>query len=272
MINPEQKLTFPAAELLDGSIDDVRDRLKQIDHQSDPELIETVFQLISDLDRAETVRAEAAMAIGRCSTDDCRAKLKSLLAENDPTLRRLAVTGLGTDKADETIQWLIEMLTDPVNKVRNDAERALLKRESQLANVGVKRLLNLLSHPVALTRSPAARLLGVTGDKRALQPLLKMLNSEEWLERMWAAKSLGNLGAPEAVSHLIEKMHQDEKNRVRAAAADALGSLKPDGLAELLQNVADNDEDEGVRKSAHEAILSLGFAAEDAEIDPFADD
>src|SRR5690606_13906369 len=117
-------------------------------------------------ERPEVVRAEAAMALGRCSTDRCRSTLKTFLSSTDPTLRRLAVTGLGEDAAKDSIHWLIQMLADPVNKVRNDAERSLMKREQQMSSVGVEALLVMLSHPVALTRSPAARLLGLTQDER----------------------------------------------------------------------------------------------------------
>ncbi|MDA7528022.1 HEAT repeat domain-containing protein, partial [bacterium] len=87
----------------------------------------------------------------------------------------------------------------------------------------------------------------------------------------WAAKSLGDLGKAASIPVLTEKVKTDEKNRVRAAAADALGALRPEGIEELLKEIAENDEDEGVRKSAHEAVLSLGFDAEDAEFDPFAE-
>ncbi|MBT5020945.1 MAG: HEAT repeat domain-containing protein, partial [Planctomicrobium sp.] len=218
-------MSFQADEILDGSIDDVVKRLKQVDATYPDEILNRVTEIISDQDRAEVVRAEAAMALGRCSTSSCRSTLKSLLSNEIPTLRRLAVTGLGADQADETIHWLIQMLADPVNKVRNDAERALMKRERQMASIGVEALLAMLNHPVALTRSPAARLLGQSKDDRALQPLLKMIESEEWLERMWAAKSLGDLGKAASIPVLTEKVKTDEKNRVRAAAADALGAL-----------------------------------------------
>lgn len=264
-------MSFQADEILDGSIDDVVKRLKQVDESYSDEILDRVTEIISDQDRAEVVRAEAAMALGRCSSSKCRATLKSLLSNEVPTLRRLAVIGLGEDQADETIHWLIQMLADPVNKVRNNAERALMKRERQMAAIGVEALLAMLNHPVALTRSPAARLLGQSKDDRALQPLLNMIESEEWLERMWAAKSLGDLGKAASIPVLTDKVKTDEKNRVRAAAADALGALRPEGIEELLKEIAENDEDEGVRKSAHEAVLALGFDAEDAEFDPFAD-
>lgn len=265
-------MPFNVEELLDGSIDDVRNRLKEVAAGTSEEILQRVTEIVADRDRAEVVRAEAAIALGRCSTDACRARLNHFLTHDDPVIRRLAVTGLGADTADETIEWLISMLTDSVNKVRNDAERSLMKREQQLARVGIESLLRTLNHSVALTRSPAARLLGLTQDPRALQPLLQMFESEDWLERMWAAKSLGDLGNLNAVPTLADHLKHDEKNRVRAASAEALARLRPEGVLELLQECNENDSDEGVKKAAHEGILSLGFEAEEIEDDPFAED
>lgn len=259
-------------KLLDGSIDDVRERLKQVDAHAGEEILQRIIMMINDIERPDVVRAEAAMAIGRCSTEECRLALQALLVSDNPTLRQLAVTGLGEDQDDRSIRWIVDMLADSVNKVRNVAERALLKRDAQMARCGIEPLLKLLEHPVPLTRSPAARLLGHTQDRQALEPLLNMLESQDWLERMWAAKSLGDLGQPEAVAPLIAKLQQDEKNRVRAACADALGTLRPENVEDILKTAARNDEDEGVRKTAHEAILALGFEADEFESDPFADD
>ncbi len=265
-------MDFTPEELLVGSIEDVRDRLKQIDSQAESNVIDSVVVIVGDPQRAEVVRAEAAMTLGRCSNETCRTILKERLNHEDPVLRRLAATGLGEDRSVESLLWLIEMLADAVNKVRNVAERSLIKRLSQLGETGIDALLETLSHPDPLTRSPAARLLGQSQNERALVPLLEMLHAEEWLERMWAAKSLGDLGKQEAVDALTDRLHNDEKNRVRAASSEALGILRPENIQSLLKNVAENDEDEGVRKTAHEALLALSFEAEDSEVDPFAED
>ncbi len=265
-------MNFTPDELLEGSIEDVRNRLKQIDADAADDLMENVVRIVVDPQRAEVVRAEAAMTLGRCSTEECRSRLKQFLCSEDPILRRLATAGLGEDRSESTILWLIEMLADDINKVRNVAERSLLKRLSHLGTAGIDALLETLAHSDPLTRSPAARLLGQSQNERALAPLLEMLQSDEWLERMWAAKSLGDLGKADAVEALTDRLHNDEKNRVRAASSEALGSLRPENIHELLKHAADNDEDEGVRKTAHEALLALSFEAEDSEVDPFADD
>ena len=137
---------------------------------------------------------------------------------------------------------------------------------------GVSRLLELLNHPVSLTRSPAARVIGMTHDPRALQPLLNILQTDrQWLARLWAAKALGDLGMAEAFNALAEVLKTDEKNRVRAAAAEAIGKLRAPMSAELLK-LAQQDEDDGVRKVAEESLIVLAEAGFNDDGDPFADD
>lgn len=76
---------------------------------------------------------------------------------------------------------------------------------------------------------------------------------------MWAAKGLGDLGKIEAAGPLAHAMQHDEKNRVRAASAEALGKLRPENVEQLLRSALETDEDGGVRKIAGEALYSLGF-------------
>ena len=131
---------------------------------------------------------------------------------------------------------LIIALTDKVNTVRNLCERSLLTMIELVRHKGVEQLLELLNHPVPLTRSPAARVIGRTRDPRGLDPLLNILQADrQWLARLWAAKALGDLGMTEAFDALAEVLKTDEKNRVRAAAAEAIGKLRTPQSAELLK-------------------------------------
>lgn len=266
-----QHLDEPVDPLLAGSIEEIRERLRGISADSGDDLHERVMQIALDGSRAEVVRAEAAQTLGRCSLPACRDRLQSLMSRDEPVLRQLAAIGLGDDQSEETIEWLIELLTDPLNKIRNAAERSLIRRMPQVTRVGVLALIELLLHPEPLTRAPAARLLGQTRDVRCLQPLLKNLESEDWLDRMWSAKGLGDLGDQAAVGPLVERLRTDEKNRVRAAVAEALVALRPPNTEELLKEVSQNDADEGVRKAAHEALLALGLEGGDGDFDPFAE-
>ncbi|MEW4490787.1 HEAT repeat domain-containing protein [Thalassoglobus sp. JC818] len=246
--------------------------LKDLSSPLDPEMIGFVAGLASNRERADLVREESAVLLGRIQQPESRNRLLEFTQADDPVVRELGALGLGEDNESATVLTLIGQLSDSVNKVRNVAERSLLKRSEAVASVGVEPLIQLLSHSAVLTRSPAARLLGQTKDERALQPLIQQLKAEEWLDRMWGANGLGSLGVLEVVSDLQQLAKEDPKNRVRASAVEALGELRPPNLQEFLDEIIEDESDEGVRKTAEELKLSLGFDSDDLEYDPFADD
>lgn len=222
---------------------------------------------------ADVQRQEAAEALGAMSLPAAHETLYALLTEGDPRLRGFAALGLAKVATQQSVLALLAALTDKVNTVRNLAERGLLAMPDAVRAHGVDELLALLQHPVPLTRSPAARLIGLTQDSRALPPLLELLTGDkQWLVRMWAAKALGDLGLPDAVTALTAALQGDEKNRVRAAAAEAIGKLRPPNAEELLSAAYETDEDGGVRKIAAEALQGLGLSGFDDVGDPFDDE
>ncbi|TWT51968.1 putative lyase [Thalassoglobus neptunius] len=246
--------------------------LKELSPPLDLDVVEFVANIATDRNRADLVREESAVLLGRIQQPEARNRLLDFTRDEDAVVRELGAVGLGEDNDSATILPLIGQLSDSVNKVRNVAERSLLKRSEAVSSVGVEPLVELLSHSAVLTRSPAARLLGQTKDQRALQPLIRQLKSEEWLDRMWAANGLGSLGISKAISELQQLAKKDPKNRVRASAVEALGELRPPNLLEFLDEIIAAESDEGVLKTAEELKLSLGFDSDDLEYDPFADD
>jgi HEAT repeat protein len=88
---------------------------------------------------------------------------------------------------------------------------------------------------------------------------------------MWTTKALGDLGKPEAFETLKLRLETDEKNRVRAFAASALGELRhPESKATL--EAAQADEDSGVQTAVEEALDALSQSADAETVDPFADE
>lgn len=229
---------------------------------SDPEVISALIQLLQDPATGEQPRHKVADALGRNGAPQAIIALQTGAADADETYRGLCAGGLGHVATAESVKLLIGLLGDKVNTVRNLAERSLLQMPDAVREFGFDALLAQLSHPVPLCRSPAARLLGLTRDPRALPPLLNVAQTDrQWLARMWAVKGLGDLGQNEAFDTLADRLRNDEKNRVRAAAAEAIGKLQHP-QAETVLTDAVFDEDGGVRQHVEESLAKLRRAAQ----------
>lgn len=227
---------------------------------TDSDMARALVSITSNVELAEPLRQAATESLATSSLALIGELLLPLRSSLSAFTRTMAALGLGGQSSRAAIVSLIEGLTDPVNTVRNWSERSLIGQIPAVREHGVEALMGLLTHPTPLSRSPAARILGLTHDPRCLHPLMRMAREDtEWLARMWAVKGLGDLGLPEANELVIDRLQNDPKNRVRAAAAESLGKLRPDGTEGLLRKALDTDDDEGVEKSAGEALRALGF-------------
>jgi HEAT repeat protein len=261
--------------LIDGlNSSDVEVRKQAIEnavHFADDEIVDRLIQLIQEPDFGQSSQEAVAITLAQMPSGRGGAFLLELICSDNPGFRSSAAVGLARLQTRDSISALIKALADDVNTVRNLSERGLLSMIDVVRENGVEQLLELLNHPVPLTLSPAARLLGLTRDARALDPLLRLLRSDQvWLVRLWAAKGLGDLANSGAFDALAETMRSDEKNRVRAAAAEAIGKLRTPQSKEVLQEAL-KDEDNGVREVAEEAIGGLQHAGYE-DNDPFAVD
>lgn len=226
----------------------------------DAEVIQALVQHFSREELSESERQLAAEALGKCTLPEISAKLLPMLASASAFARTMAAAGLGGQQDAASVLALVRALTDPVNTVRNWSERSLLGMIPAVQMHGIEALIGLLSHEVRLSRSPAARVLGLTREARALAPLMHMAREDQdWLARMAAIKALGDLGDSQANALVTQSLQSDPKNRVRAAAAEALGKLRPENAEPLLRTALETDADEGVQKSAGESLRALGF-------------
>jgi HEAT repeat protein len=97
----------------------------------------------------------------------------------------------------------------------------------------------------------AAKALGKTKDDRAIEPLIKVLMSENW-PRQEAAKALKGFGDARVVKPLISALN-DKDWHLREAAAEALGGYKtPDAINALKD--ATKDPHPSVRNAALESL------------------
>ncbi len=172
-----------------------------------------------------------------------------------------------------------ETQTDEVPKNVNPSDPTTWK-EGQDRNL---LLIMALQDSDRYVRKWAAEVLGPTGDKRAVKPLIRLLGDDDWSvrrsvmyslmqikddravkplidvlrkgtdkDRQLAAVVLGRMNATKAVGSLIDSL-SDSDWEVREACAIALGQLGDrEALAALRRAAADEDED--VKRAARRAI------------------
>jgi HEAT repeat protein len=100
----------------------------------------------------------------------------------------------------------------------------------------------------------------VIGDMRepALEPLLQATDSEDARVREGAAKALGFMADPRAISRLTNVLRQDSEAAVRRAAASSLGFINDDRVMEPLV-VGLRDPDMYVRQASAHALHHLAM-------------
>ena len=139
------------------------------------------------------------------------------LTADDPLTRKHAIYMLGMTGNPDCMEIFTRALRDPEKAVRAQATMAL----------------------VAIGRP-------------ALDPLILLLDDQDWKVRYRAAEALGLLKEQGAVGPLTKRL-SDEKDHVRYMAAKSLGMLKDPTAIEPLQRCM-ADENPYVRRMAGESL------------------
>lgn len=179
-------------------------------------------------------------------------------------------------------QWFRQQ--DAVDMI--SAGLSVFERLKLVSTVDVMVDLGLASYPAVVASAPvddehlalrtrAVKLLGVIGDRRAVIPLMSLLNNrqENYRLRMAAAESLGRLGDQHAVESLVGILRNDEESSVylRESSARALGMLGDLRAMDALLEVLNSKQ--GLRNKMNflkeQAIQSIGnlLRGEQAEKD-----
>lgn len=124
-------------------------------------------------------------------------------------------------------------------------------------NGNVKGLIKALKYKNdPYVRWTAAKILGKWKEKKAVKPLIELLNDPDWHVRGNAAEALGNIRSKEAAKY-IERLLDDESSYVRSASATALGKIKdPNCVESLINHLSDRDFE--VRIRVIEALGEIG--------------
>lgn len=230
-------------------------------------------------------RLRAAVALAELGDESSADTLMAHLDDREPEIRIQCARGLGrirwtpaideiVSRFNEEIPWVRVRFSDTLVGFGTKATSPLLAyikinhrfdhRGPALAlrtiaqvqdDQAVSPLLELLDESLHLEVEVATiETLGELGSPEALPALEQRLRASRWEIRAKAASSLGGLGNPSAISHLVEAM-RDENWWVRRSAAGAIARL-PDGVAALYQTL--DDEDPYAADAAAEALIDVG--------------
>lgn len=132
----------------------------------------------------------------------------ALHASDDVDLRRVAAYELGNFDEPSVIEKLHGSLDDPDKWIRVCSIQALANLGDKTA---VEPLCEILNSNDTLyeIRSNALKALAEIGDSRALPTLIQLLGSKDAFTRYDAAFALGEIGDPEATSHLMGIVSDD---------------------------------------------------------------
>ncbi len=222
-------------------------RGRLVDRSVSPELA----AIVSDARAPGAVRAEAARLLGSLPSAVTVTALTRAVADDDDDVRAEAAIALS---------WLERRAGQPV-------ARRLLEGEAGdrrvRAAIGLGRLRDPAAVPVLIQvmadpavsephRFEAVRLLGLSRDERAVEPLLALLDDGRIRRR--AVLALGNVGDARAFEPLVAQLASAQHSTVRESSARALGQLADPRAIDPLITAAIRDR----LPSAGESLVRLG--------------
>ncbi len=190
------------------------------------------------------------------------AALTKALDDPDAAVRQKVVEALAIQGSHPPVEALMKAAEDPIYSIRVTAIRALggLKAEPS-----ADALLQHLRSPSPEVAAAAAWALGEMASRRAVEPLIAVAGEPQAPAKVReeAANALAKIKDEAAVPVLIALVKSTEQN-VRAAAVDALGTLKVRAAVEPLCEVAVKDENLVIRELA---LVALGRIGDPAALD-----
>src|SRR5262245_19497625 len=187
-----------------------------------------------------TVRARAALAVGRLQDSTTVPIVSAMLSDTRPEVRREAVFALGQIGHRSARAALEARLTDGDPEVVLLAVEALGKLGDKAATPKVTPLLGATS---VRLRATAAVALWRLADSTALQPLIAHHDDPDPEVRWRVLYALEKIVAPDRVLAIAaQHLDSDPSMGVRAYAARTIGRQKsPRGVAYLLQALRQSD-------------------------------
>ncbi|MDR2545670.1 MAG: HEAT repeat domain-containing protein [Methanobrevibacter sp.] len=151
----------------------------------------------------------------------------------------------------KTINELINDLANPDELIQEETKILIEKKGTEAVDPLIDALLNNRNKDIKIS---STKLLGIIGDNKAIDPLIKTLENPNKLVRREASTSLTKIGN-DAVKPLIELL-ENEDWKIRGAASWALGIIGDKRAIEPLKNLL-NDESGYVKSGAQRSLSTL---------------
>jgi HEAT repeat protein len=233
-----------AVEPLIGALADPEDLVRSYGIDSleilgDPRAAEALIAVAKDTSTERSLRWHAVRSLGKVGGEEAYRYLVGLLKHTDGHLRRSAAKALGHMMDRRAVPQLIEVLGQVSPKRTHSAAWwQAMQVDNRFLLVDVRGVEGAFSpfgggsmrmyhiDDYAMARWNAADALGKIGDRRAVMPLIAMLDEEDEHAWYWAALALGELGDERAVPHLLAKLEdRNLSDRPRMVIAEALGKI-----------------------------------------------
>ncbi|SDT14100.1 HEAT repeat-containing protein [Nocardioides scoriae] len=205
--------------------------------------------------RSAVRRCRGAFALGMLGLRVHLDRVVALLDDPSFLVRRVAVRALGNMGDPRAVRPLL-VLGERDTRLTRDLTYALDRLGPEAAPELRAVLAQELRSGEHLHLDPAAAVLGLIGDREAVEVLTEGLVSANPSFAGACAEALGRIGAPESIPALVEAL-LDPRPNVRAGAAHALGSIGSSVAVDSLADVVDEQEPQVSRQAAR-ALLELG--------------
>lgn len=153
-----------------------------------------------------------------------------------------------------------------IKSLFNKKENANINHALGGKNKEAEKYIKTLKSPSLRERKEAIIKLGRLRYKRAVKPLIGLLNDPYEAIRSLAVASLGEIGDSRAVEPLILSLNNDVSGAIRSYTAGALGHIGDKVAIKPLLKVAFEDEDEDTRQDARTVLVKTFNWLEDNDI------
>jgi HEAT repeat protein len=207
--------------------------------------------LVSRLDdRDAAVRQAVVAALNSIGHEDMPRRIAMLLAGDDPIVREAALKIAGYFGYSGCLDRVLACCRDANETVRRTAVEQLPFFEGDVFEA----LASALEHDTPAVRAAAASAMARVEHPSRTAALLRALDDDDPWVRFVTLRTLGAIGAAEAVPRVLATVEKDPAPHVRLAAIEVIGRISPSEALDVLEPLATSSNPDIART----AIAALG--------------